>query len=63
MNLIHIYGDPDHDGEIRFDVETSRLFVINDAEGMCAYSVIGQDGLRALAAKLLELAKKVEVKQ
>lgn len=52
----HIYQHPDGEGEIRFDAETSRLFLLNEAEGLSAYALIGPWGLRDVAAKLLALA-------
>jgi hypothetical protein len=57
-----VYRHPDGEGEIRFDAETSRLFLLNEAEGLSAYASIGPWGLRDVAAKLLALADALEVK-
>ena len=56
-----LYRHPDSEGEILFDVATGRLFVLNDAEGLSAYALIGHDGMRDVAAKLLALADEMEV--
>lgn len=56
-----IYRHPDGEGDIRFDAEASRLFLLNESEGLSAYALIGPAGLRDVAAKLLALADEVEV--
>jgi hypothetical protein len=48
-------------GELQFDVATSRLFTLNDAEGLSAFVSIGPAGLRDVASKLLALANEAEV--
>ena len=58
-----LYKHPDGLGELSFDATTSRLFVANDCEGLSAYCLIGPDGLRDVAAKLLALANVLEVAQ
>ena len=54
-----LYQHPDGMGELLFDAETSRLLLLNDAEGLHAYALIGPAGLRDVAAKLLALADDV----
>lgn len=56
-----VYRHPDGEGEICFDAESSRLFLLNESEGLSAYALIGPAGLRDVAAKLLALADEVEV--
>lgn len=58
-----LYQHPDGEGEIFFEAATGRLFLLNDAEGLSAYALIGPAGLRDVAAKLLALADEVEAKQ
>lgn len=60
---VSVYRHPDGDGDIRFDAETSRLFLLNESEGLSAFAVIGPLGLRDVAEELLALAAKLEVKQ
>lgn len=56
MSAITVYRHPDGEGLIQFDAESCRLSLINDAEGLSAYALIGAWGLRDVAAKLLTLA-------
>lgn len=56
MSTVTIYHHPDGEGSIQFDAESGRLSLINDAEGLSAYALIGQRGLRDVAAKLVALA-------
>lgn len=56
-----LYQHPDGMGELQFDVATSRLFTLNDAEGLSAFVSIGPAGLRDVASKLLALANEAEV--
>ena len=58
-----VYQHPDGMGSFQFDAESRRLFLLNAAEGMSAYALIGPAGLRDVAAKLLALADEVEAKQ
>ena len=58
-----LYQHPDGMGELLFDAESSRLLLLNDAEGLHAYALIGPAGLRDVAAKLLALADDVGVLQ
>jgi hypothetical protein len=55
-----LYTHPDGMGEIAFDADTARLFVLNDSEGLSAYGLIGSEGLRDVAIKLLALAEGLE---
>lgn len=55
-----LYLHPDGEGKIFFDLATGRLFTSNEAESLSAYALIGPNGLRDIAAKLLTLASKIE---
>ena len=51
-----LYQHIDGMGELSFDAASCRLFAGNESEGLSAYVLIGPDGLRDVAAKLLALA-------
>lgn len=55
-----LYQHPDGKGELLFDAAISRLYLLTEAEGQSACAMIGPDGLREVAAKLLAMADEVE---
>lgn len=56
MSTVTLYRHPDGEGTIQFNAESGRLSLINEGEDLSAYVLIGPEGLRDVAARLLALA-------
>jgi len=57
---VTLYRHPDGAGRFDFDVDTSRLYLVNDEIGVASFALIGPWGLRELGEKLLALAVELE---